>query len=156
MQRISQSNEPQIAIPGSLHALKGCDLSCIIPFAYPKGDSSVLDQRQIQSLRERLELSRRSLLEDDETAREAAKPVVLDQSTVGRLSRMDAMQGQAMALESQRRKQLQLQRTVAALRRIESDEFGVCEDCDQEIDPRRLDPDPTGTLCIGCAASREP
>ena len=120
------------------------------------GDSSVLDQRQIQSFRERLERSRRSLLEDDETARESAKPVVLDQSTVGRLSRMDAMQGQAMAIESQRRKQLHLKRTEAALRRIESDEFGLCEDCREEIDPRRLDFDPTATLCVGCAASREP
>ncbi len=79
------------------------------------------------------------------------KPVELDQTKVGRLSRMDAMQIQQMALESSRRRQQQLVKIDSALGRIGSDEYGYCLRCDEEIDVRRLFVDPTNTLCIKCA-----
>lgn len=80
-----------------------------------------------------------------------SKPVELDQAMVGRLSRMDAMQGQAMAQATTRRRKEQLQRIEGALRRIESGDFGVCASCDTEIDPKRLRVDPTLTRCIKCS-----
>jgi len=79
------------------------------------------------------------------------KPVELDQSMVGRLSRMDAMQIQQMALETSRRRQHQLVKVDAALRRIDSDDYGYCLECDEAIDVRRLKIDPTSTHCIECA-----
>ncbi len=79
------------------------------------------------------------------------KPVELDQTKVGRLSRMDAMQIQQMALESSRRRQQQLLKIESTLGRIEADEYGYCLRCDEEIDVRRLLVDPTNTLCIKCA-----
>ncbi len=85
------------------------------------------------------------------TGNVSAKPVTLDQSSVGRLSRMDAMQMQAMSLETKRRRSLQLQRIEGALKRIEKDEYGYCLKCEEEIQEKRLDFDPSVFLCISCA-----
>ncbi|MEO9902375.1 TraR/DksA family transcriptional regulator [Nisaea sp.] len=80
-----------------------------------------------------------------------ADPVELDQSRVGRLSRMDALQGQAMAKETERRRGLELQRIASALARIEDDDFGYCVTCGEEIPLKRLELDPAVTTCIACA-----
>ena len=75
----------------------------------------------------------------------------LDQSRVGRLSRMDAMQAQQMALESARRRRQKISKVEGALRRIESGDYGYCFVCGEEMDAQRLAVDPTLTRCIGCA-----
>ena len=85
----------------------------------------------------------------------ADSTVQLDQSRLGRLSRMDAIQVQAMADEALRRKQIYRQRIDAALIRIENGEFGLCCVCGEEIHPKRLSFDPTVLLCIDCADSQE-
>lgn len=77
--------------------------------------------------------------------------VVLDQSSVGRLSRMDAMQAQAMAGATRRRRDMERQRLRAALARLERGEYGRCLECDALIAPGRLEIDPAATHCIGCA-----
>ena len=82
--------------------------------------------------------------------KEASKTVVLDQARVGRLSRMDAMQAQQMALESARRRQKQLVKIDGALQRIESGEYGYCFICGEEINANRLSFDPTSTRCMKC------
>ncbi len=77
--------------------------------------------------------------------------VTLDQTSVGRLSRMDAMQGQAMAEELKRRREVELKKIDAALTRIIEDEFGYCLTCGDDIDRKRLDLDPSVSLCSKCA-----
>jgi DnaK suppressor protein len=84
-------------------------------------------------------------------AGESAGTVELDQSRVGRLSRMDALQAQQMALETSRRRQQRLVRVEGALRRVESGDYGDCFKCGEAIDLRRLEADPTQTRCIKCA-----
>ncbi len=88
------------------------------------------------------------------TGKAAAKTVELDQARVGRLSRMDAMQGQAMAIEADRKRQIELQR-IAALERLENEEYGYCLSCDELISEKRLTVDPTATICITCASVAE-
>jgi DnaK suppressor protein len=78
--------------------------------------------------------------------------VELDQTRQGRLSRMDALQGQAMAQETERRRQAELKRIEAALARIKSGDFGYCLSCDEEIAAKRLEFDPSVSLCVDCAA----
>ena len=85
-----------------------------------------------------------------ESSHESTQPVELDQARVGRLSRMDAMQGQQMAQETARRRDLQLNAIEGALRRLDSGDFGYCSVCDEEIDIRRLRVNPTSTRCIKC------
>ncbi|WP_020591801.1 TraR/DksA family transcriptional regulator [Kiloniella laminariae] len=84
---------------------------------------------------------------------EARDVVELDQTRVGRLSRMDALQSQAMSLESERRRQAELERITATLARLESGQFGYCLKCDEEIQLKRLELDPTTTLCVACAST---
>ncbi|MEL6337665.1 MAG: TraR/DksA C4-type zinc finger protein [Pseudomonadota bacterium] len=85
---------------------------------------------------------------------EDRQAVTLDQQSVGRLSRMDAMQVQAMAQAQSRRRAAERIRLKAALKRIAEGEFGWCETCGEPIGERRLALDPGLTRCVDCAAGR--
>jgi DnaK suppressor protein len=92
-------------------------------------------------------------LEQDEVrGREGQATVELDQQAVGRLSRMDALQNQAMAKAGHARRQAERRRLTAALARIDEVEFGYCEDCGEEIAEGRLRLDPAAPRCISCAS----
>jgi len=80
--------------------------------------------------------------------------VTLDQTKVGRLSRMDALQSQAMSREVDRRRQLELKRIDAALARIEAGEFGYCITCGEDIEPARLKHNPSLPQCGACASGQ--
>ena len=110
-----------------------------------------MEQKETAQFKRQLLDLRADLQSLEETLNDAGKTVELDQSRVGRLSRMDALQGQQMALEVGRRRRQQLLGIDAALRIIESGDYGFCAKCDEEIDVRRLRVDPTNTLCINCA-----
>ncbi|WP_299616988.1 TraR/DksA family transcriptional regulator [Pelagibius sp.] len=101
--------------------------------------------------RERLMQRRLELRELAESSADSRKPVELDQTRVGRLSRMDALQNQAMSLEAERRRQAELQRIEASLERIESGDYGYCVSCGEQIPLRRLELDPTLPTCVDCA-----
>ena len=105
--------------------------------------------------RERLLKLKAELEAVAESGDESAAIVELDQAKVGRLSRMDAMQAQAMAKASAERREQMLRRIEAALVRVENDEYGMCQECGEPINPKRLDFDPTVTLCIDCASKAE-
>jgi DnaK suppressor protein len=98
-------------------------------------------------------------LADIRAGREAQKnegaPVELDQTKVGRLSRMDAMQQQAMAQASARRTELEAQRIRTALDRLRSGDYGYCMKCEEEIAEGRLRVDPATLICIDCARAAE-
>lgn len=78
-------------------------------------------------------------------------PVALDQQSVGRLSRMDAMQQQAMSQATEAKRRRDLQRIEAAERRLRDGEYGYCEECGEEIADGRLAIDPMAERCVGCA-----
>ena len=78
-------------------------------------------------------------------------PVELDQQAVGRLSRMDAMQIQAMAEASETRRRERLRRIEAALGRLDDGSYGECSECGEAIPLRRLQIDPAATRCVDCA-----
>jgi DnaK suppressor protein len=82
---------------------------------------------------------------------ESRATVELDQQSVGRLSRMDALQGQAMAQASERQRRATIQRIDAALSRLDSGDYGYCVECGEEIGERRLAVDPAAAFCINCA-----
>lgn len=114
-----------------------------------------LDDASIQTFRDTLLKRKADLLELETTGKEASQTVQLDQTSVGRLSRMDALQGQAMSQEQQRRRMLELQRIESALLRIESGDYGYCLSCDEVIAFKRLEYDPSVTLCIDCASKSQ-
>ena len=102
-------------------------------------------------IRERLASRRAELEQLKAESRNSRRPVELDQTRVGRLSRMDALQDQAMALETGRRRNAELCRIEAALKRIEDGDYGWCMSCGVAIPAKRLELDPTVQLCVDCA-----
>lgn len=101
--------------------------------------------------RERLLSLKDELTTLDETATDGRAAVELDQSRVGRLSRMDALQSQAMNKAVAARRKTKLIAIDAALIRIEEDEFGYCTICGDDIPQRRLELDPTAAVCLSCS-----
>lgn len=79
------------------------------------------------------------------------RPVELDQQSVGRLSRMDALQMQAMAKAIEQRRKARVVALEQALRRIADDEYGYCANCGEFIGERRLEIDPATPKCVSCA-----
>ena len=99
-------------------------------------------------------LKRKAELQELIAAHEdAAKPVEVDQQRVGRLSRIDAIQEQAMAQETERRRDAEIHRIETALAKIASGDYGYCAVCDEEISVKRLELDPAVALCINCASA---
>ena len=107
------------------------------------------------ALRAKLLEQRDALEKIEQTGDEAAATVKLDQSRVGRLSRMDALQAQAMSVEGKRRRQIKLRQIEAALQRLDADDYGGCLTCGEAIAAGRIEHDPAATLCIDCAIKSE-
>lgn len=103
------------------------------------------------AVREKLTRLRAELKSFSEISEDARATVMLDQQAVGRLSRMDALQGQAMAQASERQRRADIQRIEAALKRLDDGEYGYCAQCGEDIAAKRLEVDPAAAFCIRCA-----
>ena len=114
-----------------------------------------MNPEQRRHTEDRLHALREELLLQKEQTAEDKAPVELDQARLGRLSRMDAMQQQAMALELDRRRDVQLKRVEGAFLRLEKGTYGECARCNERIDEKRMDNDPTVFFCIVCARQVE-
>ncbi len=105
-------------------------------------------KQQLESQQETLQIQLQQ--SDDNT-----KPVTLDQQSVGRVSRIDAIQQQQMASANRDHTIALLQEVGAALKRIESDEYGLCQICDEPIALPRLQAQPHTANCISCQSKQE-
>jgi len=102
-----------------------------------------------------LQRRRQEILEVLDSGRSAAGTVQLDQTSVGRLSRMDALQSQAMLQEATRRREQSLRDISAAISKIDSGDYGFCEKCGEEIAEKRLEINPAVDFCIECSSKLE-
>ena len=109
------------------------------------------DRPDDDSYRQRLLGELSDLNQEDSDSVDERETVALDQQSVGRLSRMDALQRQAMAQATLRRRAARRARIEAALARIEEGEFGYCQNCGEAIAAGRLELDPTVATCVSCA-----
>lgn len=109
-----------------------------------------MTQEEREQFRAKLTAMQDEIRAIHDSAAQDLKPVMLDQTSIGRVSRVDAMQLQQMSQEAARRRQQLLLKIEGALRRIESGRFGLCFLCETEIDRRRLSADPTITRCRNC------
>ena len=128
----------------------GGDVACAVAVVTSTVSMSLPDD-VILELRTGLAERREVLERIARTNDEAGAVVELDQARIGRLSRMDALQSQAMALEIRRRNARELAGIGKALERIDSGEYGFCLRCEEAIGLARLRANPTATLCIQCA-----
>lgn len=102
--------------------------------------------QKFRHLLDRLEQELKAQLAENEQG----QTVELDQSRMGRLSRMDALQDQQVALEQKRRLEGRLVAVEGALRRVDNGSFGYCFICGEPLSPKRLEFDPTITRCMQC------
>ncbi len=107
-----------------------------------------LFQQQLQDLEN-------DIMELAQAGQAAASTVELDQARVGRLSRMDALQGQAMSKEVLRRRKEQLREVRKALQRIDAGDYGKCQECGANITFERLKFKPETQFCVDCANATE-
>ena len=117
----------------------------------PGNETERIETARIETARTRLAARREELTGLSADAGEARATVALDQQAVGRLSRMDALQGQALAEAPERRRRRDLQRIEMAERRIGSGDYGMCAECDEPIADGRLAIDPMAERCVACA-----
>ncbi len=117
--------------------------------------NDTLSPKQISELRVMLEaqqLALQTLLQSNDRT---TKPVELDQQSVGRVSRVDAIQQQQMAIASQDQAVQVLGRVRLALARIANGEYGYCQHCAETIPLARLQAQPFASLCVDCQAATE-
>ncbi len=115
----------------------------------------MLSNDDLHEFRQRLEQDLAALEGDAETRKAGTETVELDQTRTGRLSRMDALQGQAMAKATEARALRRMERIRAALRRIDEGTYGDCARCEEPIAVGRLQADPATLVCIACAERSE-
>lgn len=110
-----------------------------------------MDHKVKQEIKEHLQKKIQELLLEIKNMDERAQTVSLDQP-IGRLSRMDSLTNQGIMLSSLNKAKIRLTRLKIALKRIDDHEFGLCENCGEEIALKRLKAMPESTLCIHCAS----
>ena len=103
------------------------------------------------SLKEKQQLIEAQLV----SANPDTKPVILDQQSVGRLSRMDAIQQQQMALANKQQSSEMLIYIKRALQRVDSGDYGFCLECEDPVAFARLQAQPFARLCIDCQSASE-
>lgn len=109
----------------------------------------------VPALRQALLNHREEVLEAEAHTAEDRQAVEVDQTRIGRLSRMDALQQQALAQGLEQRRLVEIQRIDAALHRMEEGEYGYCTACGEPIAAARLRLDPTAPMCITCARAND-
>ena len=97
-----------------------------------------------------IELQLEELTADNALGQSAQKTVELDQQSIGRLSRMEALQSQALAQAQQRRRDVLNGSLQAALQRLKEGEFGYCMECGDKIVDARLLANPAVLKFITC------
>ena len=80
----------------------------------------------------------------------ATEVVELDQTAVGRLSRIDSLQNQSMAKSLQEREQVKLAQILGAISRVDQGNYGLCLDCGDPIAIGRLTVFPESGECAAC------
>lgn len=106
----------------------------------------------LDAARRRLDDKKTELEAMSAMTEEARAPVTLDQQSVGRLSRMDAIQQQQMASAQERSRKRDLVRIEMAERRLAEGEYGWCATCGEVIPDKRLEIDPMAEKCVRCAS----
>jgi len=100
--------------------------------------------QQITALEQQLRLTEQS-----------SQTVALDQTLAGRVSRIDAIQQQKMSQSSKIRDLKRLTELKRTRLKLKSNDFGLCEECEQLIAFGRLKINPESKYCISCQQQME-
>ena len=114
-----------------------------------------LTQRQIDELAIDLKAMRDQLIQAVEDNQGQSEPVQLDQQSVGRVSRIDAIQQQQMARALKLQQRQHLQQVIRALNELDNDDYGYCQHCGHVIAFARLKARPESLMCVKCQQRNE-
>ena len=114
----------------------------------PELTDAQLEELGAQLLRVRMEL-RASIADDARTS------TVDLELPIGRLSRVDAMQQQAMAAAEKRRAEQRLKAVESAIEFHDAGDYGYCKACGENLPFARLKVRPESPLCVACLMGRE-
>ena len=109
-----------------------------------------LKPKQKQELLSLLQSNKAKLDQQLLDSESATGVVTLDQSSVGRISRIDAMQQQSMAISTRTKVKISLRKVLKALKRLDTEDFGYCGQCDEQIEFNRLKVQPQASHCLKC------
>ena len=111
-----------------------------------------LPPEQLEELRAELERQLGRLEKSMKVSNEATRTVELDQTAVGRLSRMDSLQNQSLSKGLRDREVVRLSQIREALARVEKGTYGVCTECGGAIPFERLFVFPEAPECADCVS----
>ena len=100
------------------------------------------------------------LAERDKLIKQASKTLAEEASLdvnelPDEIDQASAEYNQSFIFRLRDREKYYLSKIEKALKKIETGEFGVCEACEEEISPKRLEARPVTTLCIRCKEEQE-
>jgi len=113
-----------------------------------------LNQKDLKRFKKMLEDSKASLLE-------SAKRTLMEESNFDTDDLPDEIDlasseyAQSMVFRLRDREKFLLQKIDRALQRVEDGSFGICERCEEDISPKRLEARPVTSLCIRCKEEQE-
>ena len=110
-----------------------------------------LTPRQVDALRADIVGEIEALAARMASSADTVRPVALDPGAVGRLSRMDEMQNQALAKNLRERERERLGELQQALERIDAGTYGTCAVCGSPIPHARLEAFPETATCMACS-----
>jgi DnaK suppressor protein len=108
-----------------------------------------LTSGQMEELRRLLEMRRGEVERGLAASVEDARPVGLDLA-IGRLTRVDALQQQHMAMARRERLRTQQALIQQAEARMASGRYGECVRCEEPIGYARLSARPEAAFCLSC------
>ena len=114
-----------------------------------------LEQEQLQQLKKQLLQIRTELEKQLSNNKEAAGIVELDQSVIGRVTRMDAIQQQSMAVSTRNKARQRLKKVNLAISNFANGDYGYCRQCDEAIALLRLQAQPESSLCLSCQSKAD-
>ena len=103
-------------------------------------------EKLASDIRERIE----SLEKEIQDLELSAAPVAPENS-IGRISRMDAINNKSVVEASLRNRKRKLSKLHLSLSKINSPGFGSCSSCKKKINPKRLILMPESDKCVNCA-----
>jgi DnaK suppressor protein len=113
-----------------------------------------MKKAELKRFREELESKRATLVQNAKNMK--ADGMMLDTDDLPDEMDLASSEGmQSFEFRLRGREKTFLEKIDRALRKIDEGEFGVCEECGEEISVKRLEARPETTLCIRCKEDQE-
>lgn len=112
-----------------------------------------MDNKERASLKKQIKQMIKNLRQEIEEMQSHAAPVTPENS-IGRISRMDAINNKSVVEASLRNRTKKLSKLQLALSKIDDADFGICSHCKKTIQSKRLMLMPQSDRCVSCASRR--